>query len=409
MFTSEIDRDKAAKLWDFGGVAYMNHGSYGACPLPLREFQRTEREKFLISPVDYFTDIYPLRFAAARKFWAEFTRADIEGMVLVEGATLGVNTVITSLALRGFFKPGDEILLTSHGYNACNNAVREITAMTGAVIVVAPIPFPIADKSQVTESVLKAVTNKTRLALIDHITSATALVYPIHDIVAGLKTRGVETLVDGAHAPAHVPIDLRKLGAAFYTGNGHKWLCAAPGCAFLHVREDFRDRIRPLNTSHGANDANPAVSAFQKAFAWPGTRDNTAWFTAGFAFDTLSALHTQGLTALIADNRRMALHGYKLLLDALGQKPNAPDDMLGCMATVLLPAGDSNRLRHDIRRRENMVTQTIGTSDLFGGHRGFRIAAHAYTTADQCVRTAKVLVEALAREQRGELLELPAA
>ena len=108
MFKSEIDREKAARLWDFGGVDYMNHGSFGACPLPVREFQRAERQKFLTSPVDYFAYDFPSRLAEARKFWSGFTNADEEGVVLVEGATLGVNTVLTSLALRGFFKDGDE-------------------------------------------------------------------------------------------------------------------------------------------------------------------------------------------------------------------------------------------------------------------------------------------------------------
>lgn len=409
MFKSDFDRQKAASLWDFGGVDYMNHGSFGACPLPVREFQRVEREKLLQSPIDYFAYDFHPRQAAARRFWAEFVNADEEGLALIEGATLGVNTVLTSLALRGFFRQGDEILLTSHGYNACNNAAEEIARMTGARVVYAKLPFPVESSAQITEAVLKAVTGKTRLALMDHITSESALILPIHDIVAGLKERGVETLVDGAHAPAHVPVDVKKLGAAFYTGNGHKWLCGAPGCAFLHVRQDFIDRIRPLNTSHGANDPNPKLSSFRKAFAWPGTRDSIAWFTPKIALDTLTALHPKGLTGLIADNRRLTRYGYGLLLDALGQKPNAPDDMLGCMASIVLPAGDALRLRHDIRQRDNFVTQLVQMSAGFGTGRVFRIAAHAYNSAAQCERLATVLAAALRREQKGELLALPVA
>ncbi len=394
-----MDRVKIAQEWDFGGVDYMNHGSYGACPRAVREFQQKQREALLRNPMDYFTGEHLKNMTENRLFWAKFVGADPEGTVHVECATQAVNTVMKSLALRGYFKSGDEILLTSHGYNACNNVTREIAELTGAVVTVAKVPFPITDAGQVTEAILAAVTKKTRLALIDHITSETALIFPIHDIVAKLKERGVETLVDGAHAPAHVPIELEKLGAAFYTGNGHKWLCGALGCAFLYVREDFRDRIRPLSTSHGANDPNPDVSAFQKNFAWIGSRDTTAWSTPKVAFETLSGFHSDGLPGLIADNMRLVRYGYKLLLDTLGLKAFAPDDMLGTMATIILPPGDHEALRKELRQRDNFQTQLGKQSPLIGTGRFLRISAQAYNTPEQYQRLTTALVAALAREK----------
>ena len=399
MFHSEIDRTKAAREWDFGGVDYMNHGSFGACPRAVKEFQRREREAMQQNPMDYFAGQSVKNITENRLFWAAFTGADPEGVVHVECATQAVNTVLKSLALRGYFKSGDEILITSQGYNACNNAVQEIANFTGAVVVVAQIPFPIAEAGQVTEAILGAVTNKTRLALIDHITSETALIFPINDIVAGLKKRGVETLVDGAHAPAHVPIAIEKLGAAFYTGNGHKWLCGAPGCAFLYVREDFRERIRPLVTSHGANDPDPNISFFQKTFAWVGTRDTTAWSTPKVAFETLSGFHADGLQGLIDDNKRLLRYGYKLLLDALGQKPHAPDDMLGCMATLILPPGDAVTLRAELKQRDNFITQLWKTSASISSGRALRISTQAYNTPEQYERLAKALLARLKREK----------
>jgi isopenicillin-N epimerase len=394
MFRPEIDRKEIAWAWDFGGVDYMNHGSYGACPRAVREFLQKQREALLRNPMDYFAGEHIKNMEENRLFWAEFTGADPEGIVHTECATQAVNTVMKSLALRGYFKSGDEILLTSHGYNACNNVTREIAELTGAIVTVAQIPFPIEDAGQVTEAILKAVTGKTRLALIDHITSETALIFPIHDIVAGLKQRDVETLVDGAHAPAHVPIELEKLGAAFYTGNGHKWLCGAPGCAFLYVREDFRDRIRPLSTSHGANDPNPDISAFQKNFSWVGTRDTTAWSTPKVAFDTLGGFHRDGLPGLITDNKRLLRHGYRLLLEALRQKPHAPDDMLGTMATLPLPPGDAEQLRNELRR-SNFVTQLQKTSPSIATGRALRISAQAYNTPEQYERLTAALSRAL--------------
>lgn len=407
LFHSEVDRTAAARQWDFGGVDYMNHGSYGACPAKVQVFLGQQRHELLKNPMDYFGIENPRRMTEGRLFWADFLKAEAEGVVHVECATLGVNTVMKSLALRGYFKPNDEILLTSHGYNACNNVAREIAALTGAKAVVAPVPFPVENRAQVTEAIFAAATKKTRLALIDHITSETGLIFPIDDIVAGLKERGIETLVDGAHAPAHVPLDLTKLGAAFYTGNGHKWLCAAPGAAFLYVREDFRDRIRPMSTSHGANDPNPDASAFQKNFAWTGTRDNTPFFTPKVAFETLSALHRDGLPGLIADNGRLVRYGYKLLLDSLDLKPHAPDDMIGMMTTIILPPGDAARLRNDLRQREGFSTQLGQLSAVFGTGRFLRLSAQAYNQPEQYERLARVLMESLERDKQGKLLPLP--
>jgi isopenicillin-N epimerase len=394
MFKSEVDRATAAREWDFGGVDYMNHGSFGACPRVVRDFVQKQREALLRNPMEYFLIDTPRHMDENRAFWASLTGADAEGIAHMECATQAVNTVMKSLALRGYFKPGDEILLTSHGYNACNNVAREIAEATGAVVVVAPIPFPIEDAGQVTESILKAATKKTRLALIDHITSETALIYPIHDIVTGLKERGIETLVDGAHAPAHVKIDIKKLGAAFYTGNGHKWLSAVPGCAFLYVREDFRDRIRPLVTSHGANDPDPARSSFQKNFSWVGTRDVTPWSTPKVAFDAMSAFHHEGLFGLVEDNKRLVRYGYSLLLDALGQKPHAPDNMLGCMTTIILPPGDADALKAALRK-DNFVTQLWKTSASIPTGRAIRLSAQAYTTPEQYERLVFSLKRAL--------------
>ncbi|MDE2337378.1 MAG: aminotransferase class V-fold PLP-dependent enzyme [Alphaproteobacteria bacterium] len=352
-----MDRKKAAREWDFGGVDYMNHGSFGACPRAVKEHLRQQQAALLRNPMEYFANAHVKNMNDNRSFWGGFIGADVEDVVHMECATQAVNTVLKSLALRRHFESGDEILITSHGYNACNNVAREIAELTGAAVSVAKIPFPVEAPAQVTEAVMAAVTKKTRFALIDHITSETALVFPVRDIVRQLKERGVETLVDGAHAPAHVPINVGEIGAAFYCGNGHKWLCAAPGCAFLYVRNDFHDVIRPLVTSHGANDPNPDISAFQKSFAWTGTRDTTPLSTPKIAFETLTSFHREGLPGLIADNMRLVRCGYRLICDALNMQPQAHDEMTGMMVTIPLPPCDPERLRRDLREKHNFMTQ----------------------------------------------------
>ena len=217
-------------------VTFLNHGSFGSCPRPVLKFQRALQDRLERQPVRFLVDDFEPLWDDARRTLAQFVGADADDLVFVPNATSGVNTILRSLE----FKRGDELLTTDHGYNACRCALDYVAARSGARVVVAKVPFPLESSQQVVDAVLSRVTQRTRLALLDHVTSSTGLALPLEKIVRELSARGVETLVDGAHAPGMIPLNLKKLGATYYTGNCHKWLCSPKGAALLYVRRDRR-------------------------------------------------------------------------------------------------------------------------------------------------------------------------
>src|SRR3990170_4725112 len=226
-------------------VVFLNHGSFGACPTPVLEAQRAWRDRLESEPGGFMVDELEPALDMARARVATFLRADPDDLAFVHNATSGVNAVLRSLR----FAPGDEILAADHEYNACLNAARFVAERDGARLVVAALPFPVAGPGEIVERVLAAVTPRTRLALLSHVTSPTAVVLPVAELARELAARGVEVLVDGAHAPGMLPVDLRALetsGVAYWTGNLHKWTCAPKGAAILWVRRDRQAAIRPL-------------------------------------------------------------------------------------------------------------------------------------------------------------------
>jgi isopenicillin-N epimerase len=377
-------------------VVFLNHGSFGACPRAVLQRQSEFRERMEAEPVRFLTNELQPLLDESRDRLARLLNTRAENLVFVPNATTGVNAVVRSLE----FRAGDEILTTNQDYNACRNALRAAAEKAGARVVVAPAPFPLRDEGQIIDAILTSVTDRTRLAMIDHVTSPTAVIYPIAKIVRALEERGIDTLVDGAHAPGMVAVDLDALRPAYYTGNCHKWLCAPKGSAFLYVRPDRQERIQPTTISHGYNTSRPGRNALHTGFDWVGTIDPTAWLCVGMAADWCSTLLPRGFSDLMDRNRALAIKARRILCESLNVDFPCPEEMLGSMATIQLPARfqtmPAGSQGIDPLQLKLFDQYAIEVPIMNWGEprqRYLRISAHAYNSREQYSYLASALGE----------------
>lgn len=381
-------------------ITFLNHGSFGACPREVQEVQSALRAEMEREPVLFLHRRAERMLDDAREHLAALVGAAPSSIAFVPNATTGVNTILRSIDLG----PGDEVVITNHGYPACRNAADVITRVRGARTVVAELPFPISSADQAVDAIVGALSARTKLVLVDHVTAPTGLVLPIDRIVDACRARGVEVLVDGAHAPGMVPLALDHLGAAYYTGNCHKWLCAPKGCALLYVRPDLQGHVHPLIISHGVTSKRTDRSRFLLEFDFLGTDDPTPYLTVPVALATLSSLSPEGIPGVMAANRRLALEARAILCRGLHLAPPAPDDMIGSLVSLPLP--DSRLLPPEDPTYADALQEA-----LFDAHhievpifpwpappkRLVRISAQVYNRVDQYERLASALARELER------------
>jgi isopenicillin-N epimerase len=390
-----------AGLWDLDpGVVFLNHGSFGATPRSVLAEQGRIRVLLESDPVAFFERRYQPALDVARAALAGFVGARPEDLVFVANATTGVNTVLRSLELR----PGDQLLVTDHEYNACRNALEAVAAPAAAVVEVVRLPFPLQSPDDILDRVLERVTARTRLLLIDHVTSQTALVMPLESLVREVQGCGVDVLVDGAHAPGMLELDLTALGAAYYTGNCHKWMCAPKGAGFLVVREDLRSIVRPLVISHGANARVGERSRHHLEHDWTGTRDPSAWLSVPASLEALGAMVDGGWPEVRRRNHELVLEGRRTLAAALGLDLPCPDAMIGSMASLPLPDARGDRRTADGERDpvqealyRDWAIQVPVIPWPAPGQRLLRLSAQLYNSREQTAYLAEALLEVLSK------------
>ena len=397
-------------------ITYLNHGSFGAAPRKVLETQSDLRARMEAEAVKFFVEDYTDLMDAARRALADFVHCNWQDLAPIANATTAVATILDSLVDSGRIAPGDELLINDHEYPACQNNFRRAARRSGAKVVTAPIPFPCPDPQAANDAILEKVTAKTRLVLISHVTSPTGLVLNVAPLVAELESRGVHCLVDGAHAPGMVPtLNLNSLNASFYTANCHKWICSPKGSAFLHVRRDLQDELRPLALSNNAEKPNPDRSHFLTEFDYQGTSDQTAFMSIPSAISFMGALLPGGWPQLMQHNHDLCIAGRNLICNELGIEPPAPDSMIGSISTMILPPHDPHNpaLRERLMRRKSAYHDAIQDHILRDNHiqvpfwglagkpeRFVRISAQLYNSIEQYERLAKAVKAALETEKR---------
>ena len=376
-------------------TVFLNHGSFGATPTAILDEQRRIRALMEEDPVRFFEREYLDLWDDARRALSEFVNADVDGMAFVSNATQGINTVLRSLRLQ----PGDEIIVPDHSYQACWNAVDFVTERSGAKTVVVEVPFRVEGPQEVLDIIMGAVTDRTVLALIDTVTSPTGMRMPFEELTVQLQSRGVDVLLDAAHGPGIVPLDLSELAPAYCTGNCHKWLCSPKGSAFLHIREDRKHLVRPLNISHGASFEGDAQEKFEFEFAWPGTQDPSPWMCIPKAIEYLGDLVEGGWPEIMRRNHALAIEGRGILCEALGTSPPFPDSMVSALASVeITTEGEVGPMSLEGDPFHNLLLDEYGIQVpvmpwRHHGVRYIRISAQLYNHEDEY----RYLAEALGR------------
>ena len=384
------DWSQVRSLWSLDpSVAHLNHGSFGAVPIPVQTAQEELRGRVEANPMKSLSRSLSRDLDEARQVVSSFLGASLEGFVFVPNATTGANTVLAS----SFIKPGDEVLATDQTYGAVRYAAERVCGERSARLITCPVPLPSHGPDELVEAVLSGTTSKTRLAIVDHIASPTGLVFPVIRLVEELQDRGILVMVDAAHAPGMVDVDIDRLNADFWAGNFHKWCCAPRGSAGLWVREDHRKSIKPLVSSWYLNEDYPSC------FRWLGTDDYTPYLAIPAALDFMENL---GWKRIREHNNALAQYGKDVVNEALGTEKVMPglETMFEAMTLVRLPPGNV-RTDEEARILQARLANMLGVeaAPISWNGRGYlRLSAQVYNAPAEYDKLAEGIADLLGVE-----------
>ncbi len=376
---------------------FLNHGSFGACPEFVIQEQRKWQELMEREPVQFFEEMMPNVLLNSREAIAEFLSCSADDIAFVSNATSGVNTILRSLE----FDEGDQILVPNHAYQACRNSIDFVAKRWGADVVEVAIPFPIDGPQSVIDLMKSACTERTKLVMIDTVTSPTGLRMPFEELTEFFEDRGVEVLLDAAHGIGMIPLDLGTLGASYVTSNCHKWLCAPKGTAILYVRKDKQNKIQPLTISHGHTFPLGDTTRFRHEFDWTGTQDISGWCSVPAVIRGMAELVEGGWLEIMEHNHDLAIRGRNLLCERLGLEPPCPDEMIACISTIQLPGEtlshvvmhEPDPLHRILSEKYNIQVPVWSWPSPAG--RYLRISAQLYNSIEQYEQLADALVNEL--------------
>ena len=380
-----------ARLTDFSlarGTIHANHGSYGAVPNVVAEAQTRLRNEIEANPSRFFRTRYAELMRRAASEVAGLLGGATEDWVFVDNATAGVNTVAAAVGLRA----GDEVLTTDQVYGAVRKALLHHTARADAILVEARIRVPVGDETDIVDALEACITQRTKLAVIDHVTSQSGIVFPVDRLAAMFGEKGIPILVDGAHAPGMIDVDVPSLAVDWYTGNGHKWLGTPRGCGFLWCRRDRQTTLHPLVISHGYG------RGYTAEFDWVGTRDPSPWLSVSAAID----YHRRnGGASLRKRNRELALAAGTRIAAALDTELAAPAGLLASMVAIRLPSlhafspDDTEALQIELERRANVEASLTALE----GRPWVRLSAAAYNELDDLLAAAHAAANLFGSQQ----------
>lgn len=358
-------------------IVHLNHGSFGGCLRTVLDAAAAIRARMEAAPMKFFVLDWQADLDRARGDLAAFVGATAEQLVFVPGATTGIALALAAVELAA----GDEIVTTSHVYPACRYQLTRLADARGAKLVFVDVPLPF-DPDALVERTAAAITPRTKLALIDHITSPTALVYPLARLIPLFAAQNIPVIVDGAHAPGQLPLALDKLAATYYVGNNHKWLCGPKASGFVVARAP----LRPLVTSHGANPKYGPANRLHAELDWSGSHDPSPQLAVPIAIAAVG-IEGGGWPAVYERNHALAV----AMRERLGGTMLAPDSSLGTMAAlpIELPAGVAP---YQLERRLLEDGWEVPIVD-FPGQPLVRVSAHLYNTIDQAAALARKLHE----------------